>query len=265
MEIKATIDIILEDLAGVRAIIDDLKSYPGVPPLQVELAKAKCRSAEEVIRLLAELDLQYRGVSLHEDTKSEYEIAAVPQAAPAVSSMAGSDIQEPAEPVKEEAEAIERHETPEEYHPKETNDTFELTDTVPDQGTSEAGEPGSAEEAKDAGSGDRKILADKFSHLSSRINEKLGNGRKEEAAGDMAKLKPVSDLKEAIGINDRYFFIRELFNGDQKLFLTTLESMNGASKIEEARSIMIENIKGDPASEAGIQLMDLVKRKLSPR
>ena len=52
MDFNATIDLIIKDLDEAREIIDDLKKYPGVPVLQVELAKSKCKSAGEVIALL---------------------------------------------------------------------------------------------------------------------------------------------------------------------------------------------------------------------
>jgi hypothetical protein len=52
MDFNATIDLIIKDLIEASEIIDDLKKYPGVPVLQVELAKAKCRSAGDVIALL---------------------------------------------------------------------------------------------------------------------------------------------------------------------------------------------------------------------
>src|SRR5665811_2381047 len=55
MDFKSTIDLIIKDLNEASAIIDDLKKYPGVPALQVELAKSKCRSAGEVIALLKNL------------------------------------------------------------------------------------------------------------------------------------------------------------------------------------------------------------------
>ncbi len=55
MDLNATIDIIIKDLNEVRDIIDDLKKYPGVPALQIELAKSKCKSAAEVIALLKDL------------------------------------------------------------------------------------------------------------------------------------------------------------------------------------------------------------------
>jgi hypothetical protein len=52
MDFNTTIDIIIKDLREAREIIDDFKNYPGVPELQVELAKSKCKSAEEIIALL---------------------------------------------------------------------------------------------------------------------------------------------------------------------------------------------------------------------
>ena len=55
MDFKSTIDIIIRDLNEASEIIDDLKKYPGVPLLQVELAKSKCKSAGEVIALLKTL------------------------------------------------------------------------------------------------------------------------------------------------------------------------------------------------------------------
>src|SRR5512136_2627765 len=63
MDLNATIDIIIKDLNDVRDIIDDLKIYPGVPELQVELAKAKCKSAAEVIALLKNLQTKSSSAS----------------------------------------------------------------------------------------------------------------------------------------------------------------------------------------------------------
>ncbi len=55
MDFNATIDLIIKDLKEASDIIDDLKKYPGVPALQVELAKLKCRSAGECIAILKNL------------------------------------------------------------------------------------------------------------------------------------------------------------------------------------------------------------------
>jgi len=52
MDFDATIDLIIRELKEASDIIDDLKRYPDVPLLQVELAKMKCKSAGDVIALL---------------------------------------------------------------------------------------------------------------------------------------------------------------------------------------------------------------------
>jgi hypothetical protein len=63
MDFNATIDLIIKDLNEASTIIDDLKKYPGVPALQVELAKSKCRSAGEVIALLKSINIPVSAVS----------------------------------------------------------------------------------------------------------------------------------------------------------------------------------------------------------
>ncbi len=63
MDFNATIDLIIKDLEEARKIIDDLKKYPGVPVLQVELAKSKCKSAGEVISLLKEMNFPESSVT----------------------------------------------------------------------------------------------------------------------------------------------------------------------------------------------------------
>jgi hypothetical protein len=45
---------------------------------------------------------------------------------------------------------------------------------------------------------------------------------------------PVKDLKKAIGINDRYLYINELFNGNEAMFERTLKTLNGFSILPEA-------------------------------
>ena len=62
MDFNSTIDLIIKDLNEASEIIDDLKKYPGVPALQVEFAKSKCKSAGEVIAL-AEKHEYYAGQS----------------------------------------------------------------------------------------------------------------------------------------------------------------------------------------------------------
>jgi hypothetical protein len=52
MDFNAAIDIIIKDLNEIRDIVDDFTLYPEVPRLKVEILKAKCKYAGEIMELL---------------------------------------------------------------------------------------------------------------------------------------------------------------------------------------------------------------------
>ena len=85
--------------------------------------------------------------------------------------------------------------------------------------------PASVPEKEDSGKSRKKvsespILADRFSHLSNRFNEQLGEQKGEDDMSEIMKTKPLTSLSEAIGINDRFLFIREIFNGNKDAYNT---------------------------------------------
>ena len=77
MDFNATIDLIIKDLNEALKIVDDLKRYPGVPALQVEIAKAKCKSASEVISFLKNMkdSIPELNASLAEPQQKKEQIA----------------------------------------------------------------------------------------------------------------------------------------------------------------------------------------------
>lgn len=64
------------------------------------------------------------------------------------------------------------------------------------------------------------------------LNEKLKQGTMElsDTLGDA----PIKDLKKAIGVNDRFVFIRELFRGDENMYERSIKTINGFSIFPEA-------------------------------
>lgn len=67
---------------------------------------------------------------------------------------------------------------------------------------------------------------------SGTLNEKLKSNQNE--LGNLLKNSPIKDLKKAIGINDRYRFINELFRGDESMFERSIKTINGFSVFGEA-------------------------------
>jgi hypothetical protein len=212
MDFNATIDIIIKDLNEAREIIDDLRRYPGVPALQIELAKSKCKSAGDVIALLKNIKNNSTAESLTD---------VIP-----------GDSEEKKERITDQIDEIPQAEKKKE----ETQSGKKPTESV--------------------------IIADKFSHLSSRFNERLSSLKSEDEVPDIVKSKPLTNLSDAIGINDKFLFIREIFNGNKEAYGKVLTELEHIQNLSDAKALIMSHKGDNEENEAVRQLLDLVKRKL---
>lgn len=225
MDFNATIDLIIKDLDEARNIIDDLKKYPGVPVLQVEFAKAKCKSAGEIIALLKELS-------------------------------------ESAPPEEKTTIKIQQQQMPDLDEEKDESTSSESINTAIEEPVLEM----PAVETRETGrksekESESKIFADKFSHLSSRFNEQLGSQKGEDDVSEFLKSKPLSDLSEAIGVNDKFLFIREVFDGNEKAYFDAIMQLDKSKNFEEAKALLMSLTSKNCNDKVVKQLIDLVKRK----
>lgn len=78
---------------------------------------------------------------------------------------------------------------------------------------------------------------------------------------------PVRDLKKAIGLNDRYLFINQLFRGDEVMYERSLKTINGFRILPEAEYWMERELKvklgWDENRETTKHFYQLVKRRFS--
>jgi hypothetical protein len=211
MDFNKTVDLIIRDLEEAREIIDDLKNYPGVPVIQIEMAKSKCRNAAEVIALFKEK--QDRPGTEVRSQKSEVKS------------------------LKSEARS-----------PKKDFENPKPEITI--------NEPLTASREPVTG-----IIADTFDSLPDSLNEKLGSLRDDNDVPDYLKSKPLANLSQAIGINDRFLFIRELFDGNSETYSQAIIKIDEAKSLSDAKALMLSYTGDKSECEAGIQLLDLVKRK----
>lgn len=65
------------------------------------------------------------------------------------------------------------------------------------------------------------------------LNDKLKT-EKVELAARLNGAAPVNDLSKAIGINDKFLFINELFRGDRDMYDRSIKTINGCSSLESA-------------------------------
>lgn len=79
--------------------------------------------------------------------------------------------------------------------------------------------------------------------VSSRdLNEKFKPAAAVEV-GHKLQDTPIKDLRKAIGINDRYLFINELFNGDEAMFERSVKTLNQFSILPEAEFWMQRELR----------------------
>jgi len=233
MDFNTAIELIIKDLNDVCKIIDDFKSYSGIPELHIELAKAKCKSSAEIIALLRNNETIAKKSLLEEEKFTEKELITI------------------------EETIVEEKKTPEKT-PKD------IVEQPVEESTKEAEVKQSAEKVVKTQPKPSSIIADNFAGMSARINERLGNIKSKDDVTEIIKSKPINSLRSAIGINDKFLLIREIFDGDKDKYEQTIAILENAVSIDNAKAIISECSDSDNENEAMVLLIDLVKRKLNP-
>ena len=87
-------------------------------------------------------------------------------------------------------------------------------------------------------------------------HDKLSSNEDESVVNKLM-LQPISDLKSAIGINDKFQFINELFAGNADEFNKNVDALNSAVSAEEAMSIVKSfNWSDNDVSKAFVNLIE---------
>ncbi|MBS1919535.1 MAG: hypothetical protein JST17_04700 [Bacteroidetes bacterium] len=97
------------------------------------------------------------------------------------------------------------------------------------------------------------------------LNDKLREGKTE--LFEVLKETPVKDLRKAIGINDRYVFINDLFRGDESMYERCIKTINSFNIYPEAEFWINRELKTklgwDNERDVVKQFDQLVKRRFS--
>jgi hypothetical protein len=97
------------------------------------------------------------------------------------------------------------------------------------------------------------------------LNDKLREAKTELI--EVLKETPVKDLRKAIGINDRFLFINELFRGDETMYERSIKTINSFNIFPEAEYWINRELKvklGWNVDDAAVIHFDqLIKRRFS--
>lgn len=105
---------------------------------------------------------------------------------------------------------------------------------------------------------ENKVLGETFVKELS-LNERLAMGLKQEPK---VKAQPISSLKGAIGLNDRFLFTRELFDGNSDNFELAIRKLDSSKNLMEAVEFLEENYSWSK-TETSMKFIDLLKRRFA--
>lgn len=232
MSYKNAFEEIYSDLEEIKKLIAKYEAQSGdVPQIEIDLALSRMRNAYEVLTMMSR--------SVQENI-----IPAEPENEPGP------------EEIKETRQKAEPPSEAEEKEP-EPQDAGHQTSPEPEF---EVEKPQNGDKAKKE---HKKIFADRFEAPQNQINEKIGKNQKANDLASKLKAKPIKDIHTAIGVNDRFLFTKELFNGNKEKYREVVDTVNNASGYDEAMEYINYEFDWDTDNPYVQLFLDIVKRKHS--
>lgn len=91
------------------------------------------------------------------------------------------------------------------------------------------------------------------------LGEKLAAER--ETAVAEVRREPITDLRRAVGINDKFLLIRDLFGGNGSLYEITIRRLNEFDNLDDCLIYITEHFNWNPNSDGAQLMMELLERK----
>jgi hypothetical protein len=242
MDLIKAVSIIGRDLEEALALLEQLSTLKSTHTAEIELARSRIRSASELLRLLPALERREEPAMINaQEPQKVQEPARLPEAVVEI---------KPEPPVETPAVNLagqKPHQKPEQVQQPVTEQV-----TVPHR----------MQETMKAQEAQKSILADRFSSTGT-IGERMQSAKHDEMVSSVMHSKPIADIAAAIGMNDKFYFIRELFSGDSIAYNDAINRLNAAASLGEAMRILDEStvMGSDPAAQSSF--VDVVRRKFN--
>ena len=110
----------------------------------------------------------------------------------------------------------------------------------------------------------QSTIAEKYADSSQTLNDNLLKQQKEKILAEELQLKHIASLKSAIGINDKFLFINELFEGNMREYDIAITQLDNFHSLNDALGYinqMNEKFEWDANPTSLIKLKDFLKRR----
>ena len=279
MNKEALLNIILSDINEVETLLKSFQGSEEIPAAFIDLTERKMTHILDEFTLLKTLTQTPQAHTPHkiiEEQKTETIIVET------------KEIPEPKNdtPVKKEEVVVEKEEK---EQPQNTEPNPVISETIPapkvEQTTPEisneeekplvekveikeaistrteitetpAPEPKKEEVKEDIG----KTLGESLVGEKKSVNDLIANN-KESKRQQTLMGKPIADLTKSLGLNDRFMFQRELFEGNADVMKQTLLQLNEMPDFNSAQSFISSNFNWDNEQEATQAFYSYIKRK----
>lgn len=77
------------------------------------------------------------------------------------------------------------------------------------------------------------------------------------------RIKPATDLRHAISLNDSFRFAREIFGGDTARMNEVIRQLGAASSLDEALTLFSSTVQADEENETVADFIELLKKYFS--
>jgi len=243
MNYKNTIEILTKDIQDIGKLVSNFKNYSSIPAIELDLVLSKIRNVYDVILELKEPPVLSGNDEIPTEIriKKEENLNLMMDQKPVETPTAHAEKQiKEGELLSSEITQVEKKEIVDEDRKK----------VVP---------------LIKPGRHSKEILAEKFASERSVVNEKLGQQTLRADISAMHQVSSIKTISGSIGINDKFYFVRELFKGDAELFRQTLQDLDHSADFNDACSLLNGRFSWDMESESVQLLLNLVRRKfISP-
>ncbi len=127
--------------------------------------------------------------------------------------------------------------------------------------TEQKTDPSAASASTPAPASGGSVLGEVINHDVRTLSDTIEPPR--DMASSLRRKTAISDLRQAIGINDKFLLIRDLFDGDSAAYEAAMQVLNDAESLDDCMIYLTENYAWNADSDGVRLLMDLLERKFA--
>lgn len=265
MENKKLLNILQKDMNELEELIAEIKIQGNFNALEMEFVHTRAKGVLQLIQLLNKT--QSNGNI--EDTIKNERIEQLKETVSEIREEVTDNSED--DNGKIEIEELEKKKVEKEFH-NETDiekqnvvekESYEKPEDKVKPGKNEVSEQYESSDEED----DDMLDEEEIKQSGSTLGDSFLKGKSiNDILTDQNKLefklsnRPVESIKTAIGINDRFQYIRELFDGNSEQFSDAVQILDSKQNIKEAVDYLKKNFKWKK-SETSLKFVNLVKRR----